>query len=369
MARSAQEKSDRVDAIMAKVTGGEPRYELFNEENRGKFMTALNWYNYEKDKKDALAYAGLWIKKNWPAEHRLWAKIDARAFTQTFGWIARMKSNGTVFDTDTDRRFEQHLREVLRTAQSVQEPEPQTVAAVPGRSIQDAIAEKQAEFIGHIEGELDDFMLAGFASDFNLYKYCQGNNVAKQYMKPLSDVMQIKIDELALIGSDAQVTEGYAHLGKRQVKKLVDWLTEIQTQAASYANFKKANRKPRVKKAKPASEQVSKIKYLKQHEDLKSVAAASIIGAAQLWVYNIKNKKLGVYNATGPAGFSVKGTSLQGYDPDTSVQRTLRKPDVVIPKMMAAGKIALRKILPDLTTTETALNGRFNEDTLLLRVL
>ena len=99
------------------------------------------------------------------------------------------------------------------------------------------------------------------------------------------------------------------------------------------------------------------------------MSAASIIGANQLWVYNIKNKKLGVYNAAGTTGFSVKGTSLQGYDPETSVQRTLRKPDVVIPKMMTAGKVALRKILTDLTTTETKLNGRFNEDTLLLRVL
>ena len=111
------------------------------------------------------------------------------------------------------------------------------------------------------------------------------------------------------------------------------------------------------------------MKYLKSHENLKSVTASSIIGAQQLWVYNIKNKKLGVYNATGASGFSVKGTSLQGYDPETSVQRTLRKPDVVIPKMMAAGKVALRKILSDLTTTETQLNGRFNEDTLLLRVI
>jgi len=37
--------------------------------------------------------------------------------------------------------------------------------------------------------------------------------------------------------------------------------------------------------------------------------------------------------------------------------------------MMSAGKVALRKILSDLTTAETPLNGRFNEDTLLLRVL
>jgi hypothetical protein len=155
------------------------------------------------------------------------------------------------------------------------------------------------------------------------------------------------------------------------VYKRQEFFNTLIEEGNKYANFKKANRKIRVKKAKPAGEQVSKMKYLKEFAELslKSVSAPSIIGANQLWVYNVKNKKLGVYNASGTSGFSVKGTSLQGYDPETSVQRTLRKPDVIIPKMMAAGKVALRKILPDLTTTETALNGRFNEDILLLRVI
>ena len=73
--------------------------------------------------------------------------------------------------------------------------------------------------------------------------------------------------------------------------------------------------------------------------------------------------------ATGNAGFSVRGTSLQGYDPDTSVQRTLRKPDVITKQVMEAGKVQLRKILSDLTTTESKLNGRINSETILLRVL
>lgn len=348
----------------------EPKYELVNEENQGKFMVALNWYNYEKDKKDALAYAGAWIKKNWPSEYKQWSKIDEATFSRTFGWIARMKSNGTVFDTATDRRFEDHLREVLKSAQSVQDEPEVVVVTTPKRSIQDAMAEKQAEFLGEINGEIDNFITNAYKpTGYNLYKYCQSANVAKQYMAGVTSLCQRVIDELELIGSDEQVTEAYKHLGKRDVKAFKEFLTSLIEDADKYANFKKANRKPRAKKQKPAGEQVAKMKYLKQHESLKSVSAASIIGAQQLWVYNIKNKKLGVYNATGASGFSVKGTSLQGYDPETSVQRTLRKPDVVIPKMMAAGKVALRKILPDLTTTETQLNGRFNEDTLLLRVI
>jgi hypothetical protein len=51
------------------------------------------------------------------------------------------------------------------------------------------------------------------------------------------------------------------------------------------------------------------------------------------------------------------------------VQRTLRKPDVITKQVLEAGKVQLRKVLTDLTTTETKLNGRINADTILLRVL
>ena len=359
----------RAEKIMAKVSGSEPRLEAIdNEDNRVRLMHALNWYNYEKDKKTALSYAQAWIKKNWPADLKTWSRINENRFSSTYGWIARMNSNGAVLSADLQDRMNAHFRELLDTARQP-EPEPIAVQTTAKRSIQEAMAEKQSEFLGEVEGMVDEFWLSDYRAGADLYKYCQGNNVAKQYVQPAIDLFQRYIDELNLIGSDAQVTEGYRHLNKTQIKRCIAWYTECQESLAKYANFKKANRKVRVKKAKPAGEQVSKMKYLREHENLKSVAASSIIGANQIWVYNIKNKKLGVYNASGASGFSVKGTSLQGYDPETSVQRTLRKPDVVIPKMMSAGKVALRKILTDLTTTETKLNGRFNEDTLILRVI
>jgi hypothetical protein len=354
------------------VVSGEPKYESFDQDNQGKFMQAMNWYNYEKDKKDALAYAGAWVKKHWPAEYKFWAKIDEDKFSRSFGWVARMSMNGTAFDDTVQQRLKDHFRDLLTQAQSVREEEPAVVAtATPKRSIQDAMLEKQAEFLGEaIDGEIDNFILNSFKpTGYNLYKYCQAHNVAKQYLAGVEPICRRQLDELELIGADAQVTEAWTHLGKRDVKAFKEFLQTLIEDADRYQNFKKANRKPRAKKAKPAGEQVAKLKYLKEHEALKSVSAPSIVGAQQLWVYNIKNKKLGVYNAVGASGFSVKGTSLQGYDPDTSVQRTLRKPDVIIPKMMTAGKVALRKILPDLTTAETQLNGRINEDTLLLRVL
>jgi hypothetical protein len=47
----------------------------------------------------------------------------------------------------------------------------------------------------------------------------------------------------------------------------------------------------------------------------------------------------------------------------------LRKPKDVLTNVMKSGKIALRNILPALTTVEAPLTGRINKDTILLKVL
>lgn len=373
MART-QAQSDRVDAIMAKVSGGEPKPKDYSDpQTRGLLMQTLNWYSYEKDRKDALAYVRAYLKKTDAKSVAKWDKIDANLFITTFGWIARMIMQGSTFDEATVKKLQDHVQTLMLAVEKEAEPEPEKTETVARKSIQEAMAEKQAEFLGEkIDGEIDNFVLNSYRpTGFDLYKYCQANNVAKQYMAGVEVICGRILAELALIGEDDQITEAYRHLGRRNIKAYQTFLENLIEEAGRYANFKKANRKPRVKKAKPAGEQVAKMKYLKEYADLnlKSVTAASIIGAQQLWVYNVKNKKLGVYNASGSSGFSVKGTSLQGYDPETSVQRTLRKPADIIGKMMTAGKVPLRRLLSDLSTTETPLNGRFNEDVMLLRVL
>lgn len=357
----------------AVINGPEPKALDYTEPvNRGILMRNLNWYSYEKDRKDALAYMRAYLKKTDAKSVQVWDRIDSNYFVPTYGWIARMIMQGSTFDARTRQRLQDHIADCLHTAVTYDEPEVAAPVASNKKSIQAAMAEKQAEFLGEVEGEIDNFILNGFKSTgYSLYKYCQSHNVAKQYMAAVQAICDQRLTELAEIGADAQLAEAYAHLGRRNLKAYVDFLTTLHEDAGRYASFKKANRKPRVKKQKPAGEQVAKLKYMKNFEalNLESLHPANMVGAQQVWVYNTKNRKLGVYHATGASGFSVKGSSLQGWDPEQSVQRTLRKPEAVIPAMMKAGKIQLRRILSDLSTTETALNGRFNDDLLILRIV
>jgi len=176
-----------------------------------------------------------------------------------------------------------------------------------------------------------------------------------------------------------QLKEGYAHLKKADIKKYRTAIDSLMTELDFIIEKAKATRKPRKPKVRTASKQVEKLKFCKADPkySLASVDPASVIGANELWVFNVKTRKLGKYIASNidpkgmnreGTGFSVKGTTIQGFDENLSVQKTLRKPDEQLKQFKAAGKVALRKFLDDINTTDTKLNGRINLDTVLLKV-
>jgi hypothetical protein len=75
-----------------------------------------------------------------------------------------------------------------------------------------------------------------------------------------------------------------------------------------------------------------------------------------------------VYHALDAAGLNIKGSTIQNFAESKSVQKKLRKPEVTLPELLKAGKVALRNVLTDIRAVESVLTGRINTDTILLRV-
>jgi hypothetical protein len=138
-----------------------------------------------------------------------------------------------------------------------------------------------------------------------------------------------------------------------------------------YGQFKKANRKPRATKEKPAITQIKNLKYkLKDDElGLTSVKALDLVGAEQVWLFNTKTRKLAVYTSESTKGMTVKGTALQNWSPDKSKQKTLRKPDEQIKDLLSSGKVKLRSFLDSIKAKEQNVNGRINIDTIILKII
>jgi len=178
----------------------------------------------------------------------------------------------------------------------------------------------------------------------------------------------------------AQLKEGYAHIKKADIKNYRIAISELLAAPDFVIDTAKATRKPRKPKVYSADKLVAKLKYLAVDEKYKltSVQPDTIIKANELWVFNIKTRKIGKYVAKNidplgqqrdGTGLSVKGTTIIGYDTEQSIQKTLRKPAEQLKEFREAGKVKLRKYLDEIKTTDTKLNGRCNPDTILLKVV
>jgi hypothetical protein len=189
--------------------------------------------------------------------------------------------------------------------------------------------------------------------------------IRDQYAKDLAE-----LEELASGQADEQLREAYSHRSKKQIRKLIDFYTEVNSACTMLMQESKINRKPRAKKVVPADKIVAKLKYKKTDEPLKlvSVNPADILGSKELWVYNTKTRKLGKYVAAEYQELSVKGASITGFSEMLSIQKTLRKPVDQLKEFKSAGKVQLRKFLDDIKATDTKMNGRLNEETILLKV-
>ena len=86
-------------------------------------------------------------------------------------------------------------------------------------------------------------------------------------------------------------------------------------------------------------------------------------------MFNVKTRKLGVYHALDASGFSIKGTSLLNFSEMKSVQKTLRKPEAILPEVVKGSKVFLRNVIESVRAKESCLNGRLNRDTILLKVI
>ena len=68
-------------------------------------------------------------------------------------------------------------------------------------------------------------------------------------------------------------------------------------------------------------------------------------------------------------GMTIKGTTLQEFDVATSFKKKIRKPDAILPEVLNAGKVKLRKLMDTIAAKEGKVTGRINKDMIILRVI
>ena len=246
--------------------------------------------------------------------------------------------------------------------------------------VQPTIQERMKETAYKMTEELED-AIEGFQKDpenfdpkaFKILNLLKGKEVKAAHARLIKTLYSrdlAELEELASGQADEQLKEGYSHRSKKQIRNLIAFYQEIMSACDMLAQEAKVNRKPRKTKVVPKDKLVAKLKYMKSNEPLKlvSINPADIIGSKELWIFNTKTRKLGKYIAAEFNDLGVKGTTITGFDEFKSIQKTVRKPEDKLKEFKAAGKVQLRKFLEDINATDTKMNGRINEDTVLLKV-
>ncbi len=244
-------------------------------------------------------------------------------------------------------------------------------------SIQDRTKRASMRFIDQVDTIIDEFVDNGFVHEgddiYTWLKRQEQEGIKGNHVKHLATYFREQLQELleAYEGDDEDLAEAYDCYDDDQHLALIGFYADIISDADKFYENKKRNRKPRKRKTLTADKQLARFKYLKEFPEfqLESIDPEQIIGATQLWVYNTKYRTVGVYHTDVHGGFKVKGCTIQGYDPKRSIQKKLRKPEDVLSRVLSGGKIILKKIHTEVNCKETKLNGRINNNIVLLRAL
>ena len=354
-----------------------------------QFHSAMAWYRLESSAKELKPKVIDWMGRQGCTKEDISAfkKTKDNRCGMTMGAVAAclIKGMPSVRDEFNDGRdtavwLRARINEVIEQGRDDLDDSDTVVEVkkdvyVP--SIQERLREVSLGMTEEIETAIETFQTDPETFDpkaFKVLNLLKAKQAKAAHARIIRDFYARNLTELLELASgkaDEQLKEGYSHRSKKQIKSFIAFLQEIESACNMLMQEAKVNKKPRAKKAVSKDKIIAKLKYKKSDEPLKlvSINPADIIGAQELWIFNSKTRKLGKYVAAEFQELGIKGTTITGFNEIKSVQKTLRKPAEQIKAFKEAGKVVLRKFLEEINAVDTKMNGRINEEIMLLKVV
>lgn len=329
--------------------------------------------------------------KDWIKNKSEWDKEDIRLILANPDWA--FTASGTSFFIESklgymSEGFLKHLEKrkeewITRGKTAILEKkEKQEKKQTKIVTIKERMQEQITDLLGDFEAYLDDFISGEkTVKDFDPYKMMLSYQPAikANHAKLIVESYECaKLEAIEVVEwQDEDIKEGYNFMTVKMRKDYLAFFEKIETACDTVINQAKSTRKARKPRARSKDSIIKKLKYMEAFGELglASIAPTDIVNCNELWVYNTKNRKIGVYHAISKdpkamnrpgAGLMVKGTTIQDFDEKASIQKTLRKPAEQINNWTGKAKTKFAKSFDELTTTGTKMNGRINEHTILL---
>jgi len=368
--KAPRKTRSEVYMVNLKYLGDEPTFKPGQALSQSQRSQAYTWYGSMAELSDA---------REWLSDYlsTLGRKDDVKRlktvpdslFPFTCAWIGRMATRGVPVEEQTKAFFDKRLAEAFASRATDEKREDKPAAEKP--NIQERIKDRVDDLIGDLE-EVMDKHARGEIAEFDAYEFCQKAQIPAQHTtKMAAYYVEIYAElEQAVDGSDPQIKEGYAGYSKKWLRTRLEFVEKMMSDLLRYGQNAKKLRAPRKKKPQSVEKKLKNFRYKKEDQETKlaSVSPEQIVGAAELWTYNVKYKTLTVFRAIDRGGLDIKRSSIVNFDEKTTMtRRTGRQGEKIVQSVLSGGKIILRKVMDDLK--EATLQDRINENTILLRVI
>lgn len=355
--------------VNQKYLGPEPSFKKGEVAEGVSLAIAYNWYNQMCDTEEAREYLETFLTaQNRKADLKNLKKVPDNYLPRTCCWIARLMSNGVIVNDKTKIFFENRLKSAYNNCTTETKESEKPAMAGERITIQDRITDKVNDFIGTIEHMIDK------EDRFSVYDIMQKEAFPAKFANRVVNYYQPIADEYKLLikGTDKDLNEGYKHLTQKQKKEKLSFFQQIIDDASRYGSNMKKIRKPRKKRTQSLEKKLKHFKYKVEDTSLKiaSCNPADIIGAQEVWTYNVSQKQLTVLRAIDRGGLDIKRSSIVNFDEKASVtKRAGRNTDDTIKSVTQGGKIILRKLMDEITSQKIDINDRMTSNTVILRVI
>ena len=337
---------------------------------------AMRHYSYFYGQKDYVSWTVEWVKSNRPNDLKSYKAGEDWRTSSTLGSLVRIHSMGAPIPESYLDFINKQIDTVVSSGKinienAVEEVEDDA-PVVKKKNPSELLKEKTLAVMGEIEGFIDDHLEGTLDKNFSLYTHLKGLDAATQTAHDIIRAyreMEAELSEL-LVEKTEDLVEGYSHMTLSQQKKLLKLISAFINDGEKYVLSKKATRKPRAKKATPATKQVEKVIYQKESAEYKitSTSPAYIVGATEVYLFNTKTRVIKYLVTNNNDGFIVKGTSIKNYDEELSFKKKLRKPEETIDSINKVTKLRALKALKALKTADKPTDSRINADTVILKV-
>lgn len=231
-----------------------------------------------------------------------------------------------------------------------------------------------SEIAAFIDTVIDNFVVTRKKPKASFTQFLKSQDIDRRTINDFVDnklsfvTDQIEELSIALDGDDEVIKEGYGNFRRPELRDFKELLNQIVDDLYAYKSAKKITRKKR----RVTPEKLVRLVTLYDKElvfgsdTYKPHSPTEIIGSKHVFLYNVEKRELCYY--TGRS-LTVRRTMVDGFDPDKSWVRTLRKPEEFLSEVISSTKFNVETIGNHLTTKPKTPTGRMTSKHILIKVI